>query len=54
MKNFNIFGVHGEIRVLRGRVHEKPIYRGDYLKRGLGQFADLAGWTWQERGERHL
>ena len=27
MKNFNIFGVHGKIRVLRG-FQEKPIYRG--------------------------
>ena len=27
MKNFNILGVHGKIRVLRG-FQEKPIYRG--------------------------
>ena len=33
MKNFNIFGVHGKIRVL-GKVHKKPIYRGDCRKRG--------------------
>ena len=32
MKNFNIFGAHGKIRVLGGGVHEKPIYRGDCLK----------------------
>ena len=34
MKNFNILGVHGKIRVLRG-FQEKPIYRGgDRLKAG--------------------
>ena len=36
MKNFNFFlggGVHWKIRLLRGG-HEKPIYRGDCLKRG--------------------
>ena len=33
MKNFNIFGVYGKIRVLEGG-HEKPIYRGDCLKKG--------------------
>ena len=45
MKNSNIFGVHWKIRGLGGReVHEKPIYRGDWLlKGGLGQFADLRG-----------
>ena len=48
MKNLYIFGVHGKIRVLRGwgglgRGHKKPIYRGDGLKRGLGQFPDLKG-----------
>ena len=32
----------------RGHSREKPIYRGDCLKR-LGQFADLRG-AWQERG----
>ena len=50
MKNFNIFGVHGKIRVLRG-FQEKPIYRGggDRLKAGgrgggrFGQFVDLMG-----------
>ena len=26
-----------------GGVHEKPIQRGDCLKRGLGKFADLTG-----------
>ena len=32
------------------RGHEKPIYRGACLKRGLGQFSDLkGGWAWQER-----
>ena len=52
MKNCDIFGVHGKIWVLGGgRVHKKLIYRGDSLKRGLGQFADLRGGAWQERGE---
>ena len=32
-----------------GRFHEKPIYMGDFLKRGLEQFADVRG-AWQERG----
>ena len=32
MKNFNIFGVHWKIRLLGGL--EKPIYRGNCLKRG--------------------
>ena len=27
----------------RGAGHEKPIQRGDCLKRGLGQFANLRG-----------
>ena len=50
MKNFNILGVHRKIQVLE-RVHEKSIYRGDCLKReGLGQFVDLRGGAWQERG----
>ena len=33
MKKFTILGLHGKIRVLRRGVHEKPIYRGDCLKR---------------------
>ena len=34
MENFNIFGVHGKIRVFEEReYHKKPIYRGDCLKR---------------------
>ena len=39
MKHFNILGVHWKIRVLNkgGRgVHEKPIYRGNCLKREGG------------------
>ena len=31
-------------------VHEKPICRGDCLKRGLGQFADLRGGLARKRG----
>ena len=34
MKSFNIFGVHGKIRVLGRKFHEKRIYSGDYLKKG--------------------
>ena len=40
MKNFSIMRVHWKIRNLGG-VHEKPIYRGNCLKKGLGQFAGL-------------
>ena len=53
MKNLNILGVHGKIRVLEGQFHEKPIYRGDCLKRGGGgfeQFADLRGGLARKRG----
>ena len=51
MKNLNILGVHGKIRVLEGRFHEKPIYRGDCLKRGgFEQFADLRGGLARKRG----
>ena len=43
MKHFNIMGVHRKIGFLGG-VHEKPIYRGNCLKkRGFGQFVDLRG-----------
>ena len=41
MKNFNFGGVHWEIRVLRGGLSKKW---------GLGEFADLRGGAWQERG----
>ena len=42
MKNFNIFGVHAKILVLRGGGHEKPISRGEIAKKeGPVQFADL-------------
>ena len=33
MKNFNIFGVHWKIRLLARGGPEKPIYKGDCLKR---------------------
>ena len=55
MKNFNILGVHGKIRVLRG-FQEKPIYRGgDRLKaggRGGGEVWAVCGFNgaWQESG----
>ena len=48
MKKFNILEIHWKTQFLGG-VHEKPIERGDCLKRGLGQFAHLEG-AWQERG----
>ena len=42
MKIFISFGAHSKIQVFGGEVHEKPIYRGDCLKRGgLVQFEDL-------------
>ena len=55
MKNFNIFGVHGKIQVLGGQgggVHEKPIYRGDCLKRDGWAWTVriFKGGTWQEGG----
>ena len=52
MKNFNIFGVHRNIQFLGGRrLHEKPMCREDYLKRGeLGQFADLSGGVGKKEG----
>ena len=51
MKNFNIFGVHGKIQVSERGFHEKPIYRGDCLKRRwFGQFADLRGAGFGKKG----
>ena len=44
MKNFNILGVYWKIRPLGGGV-TKNQYIG-----GIGQFADLRGGAWQERG----
>ena len=50
MKNFNILGVHGKIRVLgEGGVYEKPIYKGDCLKRGAWIVCRFKGGAWQER-----
>ena len=58
MKNFNVFGVHGKIRVLEWGFHEKPIYRRHFLEWGGG-----GGWgaqticrfkrggAWQKKGE---
>ena len=53
MKNINIMGVHCKIQLLaEGGVggHEKPIYRGDDIKGGLGQFADLRKGLPKKRG----
>ena len=50
MKSFNIFMVHGKLRFL-GRGFTRNQYIGGLPKKGgLGQFADLEGETWQERG----
>ena len=45
MKKFNIFGVYWKIQLLGGGGDlEKPIYRGDCLKKGrFGQFVGLRG-----------
>ena len=57
MKNFNIFGVHGKIQVLRGEggsqktnIQGLPKYIGIDGKGGLGQFAKEAGWCFWEEG----
>ena len=52
MNNFNILGVHGKIRVLRGGFTKSQFIGEDCLQtEGLGQFADLrGGGAWQERG----
>ena len=51
MKNFNIFGVHWKIWLLGGGLRKTDIEGGGLPKNGgLGQFADLRGGAWQERG----
>ena len=50
MKNFNIFGVHGKIRVLEGGFTKNQYIGRDCLKKGeLGQFADLRRGLARER-----
>ena len=50
MKNFNIFGVHGKIRVLEGGFTKNQYIGGDCLKKGeLGHFADLRRGLARER-----
>ena len=49
MKNYNIFEVHWNIRLLGEGSWKANIEGEDCLKRGIGQFADLRG-DWQERG----
>ena len=52
MKNFDILHLHWKIWLLGGEFMKNQ-YRGGEggcLKRGLGQFADLRGLAWQERG----
>ena len=39
-----------EKKTFREGVQEKPIKKGDCLKRGHGQFGNLRGGAWQERG----
>ena len=51
MTNFNIMGVYWKIQFLGEGVHEKPIYRGYYLKRGgLGSLQFSEGAVWWKRG----
>ena len=59
MKNFNVFGIQGKIRVLKWGFHEKPIYRRHCLEWG-GGMGGRGAWTicrfkrggaWQEKGE---
>ena len=45
MKNFDTIWFLGQ-----DPIPEKPFYRGDCLKRGLGQFADLRGGLAEKRG----
>ena len=53
MKNFDIFGFQGKIRVLVG-IHKKPIYRGDCLKRGPWTVCRFKERAWQERGGKSV
>ena len=48
MKKFNIFGVHWKIQILGVGVTNTE--GGLPKKRELGQFVDLRGGAWQERG----
>ena len=48
MKNLNFMVVHWKIWLLVGGVHKKPLYRGNCLNRGLGQFV---GSLAKKRGE---
>ena len=52
MKKYNILVCSLKNPTFRGMRFTKTQYRGgNYLKReGLGQFADLRGGGWQERG----
>ena len=43
-------GIHWNIWLSEGGFYKKPIKRKDYVKRGLGQFADLRR-ACQERGD---
>ena len=53
INNFKIFGLHWKIQFSEGEAggsQKTNIKRGDCLKRGLGQFADLRGALARNRG----
>ena len=59
MENFNIMWVHWKIHFLGrwgggaggGSQEKQYIARGNYIKGGLRQFADLGEGAWQKRGQ---
>ena len=57
MKTFNIMGVHRKNQIFKGRVHKKPIYRGELPKKGGGwtvcRFKGEGG-AWRKRGMMFL
>ena len=50
MKNFNILGVHRKIPSFREGVHDKPIYRGDCLKRRAWTVSRFKGGLGKKEG----
>ena len=51
MKDFDVLGVHWKIGLLGGWSSQKSNIEGGIAwKGGPGQFADLGGGAWQERG----
>ena len=51
MKNFMIFGNSMKNTTFRGVVHEKPIQRGDCLKRGTWTVCQFKGELGKKEGE---